>query len=244
MRNPRAGVTLMELLVAVSLVSLLTVGILMAIRVGVDALQKSNQKLFANRRAVGAQRVLEQQIAGFMPVRADCRPGPEAPPNPIPFFQGDPQSMRFVSSFSMQQAWRGHARVLEFQVIPGAEGRGVRLVVNEHLYTGPHGIGSLCLGMAPDPMLGMLVPQFRPVEIGPGSFVIADNLAFCNFQYRQTLITAPFERWTPKWPYREWPTAVRIEMAPLTPDASKLQPLTIMAPIRINRDMALQYGDQ
>src|SRR5688572_5897054 len=118
MRNPRAGVTLMELLVAVSLVSLLTVGILMAMRVGINALQKSNERLIGNRRAAGAQRVLEQQIAGFMPVNADCRISPEAPPTRIPFFQGAPESMRFVSSYSLQEAWRGYARILEFQVIP------------------------------------------------------------------------------------------------------------------------------
>jgi general secretion pathway protein J len=234
----------MELLIAVSLVSLLSVGILMAIRVGLNALGGSKERMIANRRAIGAQRTLEQQIAGFLPVRADCQPMPNVPPVKISFLQGEPQSMRFVSSYSMQEAWRGYARILEFQVIPGQDGRGVRLVVNEHLYTGPAGAGLFCIGIAPDPELGLPVPAFRPIEVGPGSFVIADNLAFCRFGYREALRTPPFERWRPRWVFKEWPTAVRIDMAPLEADPSKLQPLSIVAPIKVNSDPSLQYDDQ
>jgi general secretion pathway protein J len=242
-RTRTAGITLIELLVAVSLVSLLSLGILMAIRVGLNALEKSNQRLVANRRAVGAQRVLEQQIAGFMPVIAECVVTPGAPGTRIPFFQGEPETMRFVSSYSMQEAWRGYARILEFQVIPGAQGRGVRLVVNELMYTGPVSTGMLCVGMAPDLELGTPVPIFRPVMVGPGSFVIADNLAYCRFAYREQIKPPPYERWRQKWVFRDLPTAIRIDMAPLTPDASKLQPLSIATQIHVNRMPLQRYDD-
>ena len=52
-------------------------------------------------------------------------------------FQGDPQTMRFVSSYSLTEAARGLPRLLEYQVIPGEDGNSVRLVVNEIVYTGP-----------------------------------------------------------------------------------------------------------
>jgi prepilin-type N-terminal cleavage/methylation domain-containing protein len=243
MRRGRAGVTLMELLIAVSLISLLSLGILLAIRVGLNALEKSNQRLTANRRAAGAQRVLEQQIAGFMPVTADCMINPGTPGTRIPFFQGEPETMRFVSSYSMQEAWRGYARILEFQVIPGAEGRGVRLVVNEILYTGPMTAGMLCVGMAPDPEMGTPVPIFRPVMVGPGSFVLADKLAYCRFAYREEMKPPPYERWRPRWVFRDLPTAIRIDMAPLEPDASKLQPLSIVTPVHVNRMPLMKYDD-
>jgi len=64
----RAGVTLLELLLAVSLLGLLSAGILMALRVGANAMQKANARLIDNRRMNGVQRILEQEIAGFMPV--------------------------------------------------------------------------------------------------------------------------------------------------------------------------------
>lgn len=231
----RAGVTLIELLIAISLLSLLSVGILMAMRVGLNAIEKANARLMDNRRVFSVQRILEQQLAGFMPEVADCLPGPQAPPVKMPFFQGEPQSMRFVSSYSLGEAARGYPRILEFQVIPGENNAGVRLVVNEHLYTGPLGAGVFCLGRTPDPLSGIPVPRFRPIEIGPSSFVLADRLAYCRFSYREIAPAPLLERWVPVWTKVTWPTAVRVEMAPLEPDSTRLQLVTLVAPIRVNK---------
>jgi len=73
---------------------------------------------------------------------------------------------------------------------------------------------------------------FAPVQAGPNSFVLADKLAYCRFSY----FTIPLDRnlppqWTPSWSYSGWPYAVRIEMAPIEPDPSRLQPITVTAPI-------------
>jgi prepilin-type N-terminal cleavage/methylation domain-containing protein len=235
----RAGVTLMELLIAISLVSLLSVGILMAIRVGLNAMEKANSRLMGNRRVVGAQRVLEQQIAGFMAVAADCRPAPDAPPVRMGFFQGEPDSMRFVSSYSLQEASRGYPRILEYQVIPGENNEGVRLVVNELLYTGPLSTGALCLGPGP-PDQGL---RFRPIEVGPQSFVLADRLAFCRFSYQELRPPPELRRWVPRWVTRQLPVAVRIEMAPLQPDPARLPLLTFTAPIHVDKNPLTQYAD-
>src|SRR5580700_8681125 len=138
----QAGITLIEVVIAVTLLSMLSVGMLATIRMGFDALHKTNSRLMENRRVAGAQRVLEQQLGGFMPVRALCSPGPGMPPTtPFVFFEGQPQSMRLVSTYSLQEAWRGQPRILELQVIPGDQGRGVRLIVNEIPYSGPMSAG-------------------------------------------------------------------------------------------------------
>ena len=79
MRRSRSGVTLIEVLIAVSLLSLLSLGILMALRVGMNAMAKAQKKLMDNRRAAGAQRILAQQLAGFIPVIAEFSPSPDAP---------------------------------------------------------------------------------------------------------------------------------------------------------------------
>ncbi|MEK7404910.1 MAG: hypothetical protein AAB225_07355 [Acidobacteriota bacterium] len=232
----RAGVTLLELLLAVSLLSLLSVSMLMAMRVGFTSMERANKKLMDNRRVVRAQRILEEQIAGFMPLVADCLPDPERPPVKMPFFQGEPQSMRFLSSYSLGEAARGYPRLLEFQVIPGEQNRGVRLVVNEHLYTGPRSAGAFCLGLGPDPL-------YRPIDVGPRSFVLADRLAYCRFFFRETLPPPVLERWAPRWVLAQWPTAVRIEMAPLEPDPARLDPVTLTAPIRVNKIPMVPYVD-
>src|ERR687889_557920 len=69
-RRSERGLTLIEVLIAVTLVSLLSVGILFAIRVGLNAMGRSNARLNENRRVAGAYRVLVQQIEGLIPVIA------------------------------------------------------------------------------------------------------------------------------------------------------------------------------
>jgi hypothetical protein len=233
----------MEVLVAVSLLSLLSAGLLTAMRIGMNTMQKANTTLMDNRRVSGAQRVLEQQLAGFMSVKTLCVAGPDAAPFPIVFFQGEPQSMRLVSTYSLQEAWRGRPRILEFQVIPGDEGVGVRLIVNELPYTGPLSAGQLCLGSLPDPQLGVNVPQFRPIQATPQSFVLADKLAWCRFSYLEPARPPEIERWRPDWVLPRWPIGVRVDMAPLQDNPARLRPLAIFAAIRTNRAPDMVYAD-
>ena len=227
---------MLELLLAVSLLGLLSAGILTALHVGVNAMGKANARLMDNRRMVGVERILEAQIAGFVPVMATYLVGDRQLPAPQPFFQGEPRSMRFVSSYSLAEGWRGYAQILEFQVISGEGGEGVRLVVNEHQYTGPLSAGAFCLGLGPDPMLGVQVPMFRPILVGPQSFVLADRLASCRFFYREMQPFPLGERWVERWILPRWPSAVRIEMAPLATEAVRIPPMSMTAPIRITAE--------
>lgn len=242
MKRSRTGVTLIEVLIAVSLLSLLSVGILLALRVGMSAMDKANRRLMDNRRAVGARRLIEAQLAGLIPVIAVFSPGSDATGVKVPFFEGREQSMRFVSSYSLQEAARGLPQILEFQVIPGEE-RGVRLVVNENLYTGPLSAGAFCLGPGQDPELGVQTQRFIPIVVGPRSFVLADHLAYCRFSYLGVLTNQTLEQWSPAWiPINRWPLGIRIEMASLDTDAGRLKPLTVTAPVHVNRDPNVDYG--
>ena len=228
------GLTLMEVLVAVTLLSLLSVAMFMAMRIGLNSYVKADARLMDNRRVVGAQRIVEEEIEGFVPVLAVCNGGDNLPGTKIAFFQGESEVMRLVSTFSLQGGWRGQPQVLEMFVIPGENGLGVRLVVNETLYTGPAGAGRFCLGAR----------RFLPVEAGPQSFVLADKLAYCRFAY---LMPSPNPNeppaWKPLWTTQTWPLAVRVEMAPLEADASRIQPITVTAPIYLHRNPEIQYGD-
>jgi prepilin-type N-terminal cleavage/methylation domain-containing protein len=242
----QAGVTLIEVIVAVTLLSVLSVAMLFAMRIGLLTFQKANAKLMENRRVAGAQRILEDQIEGLVPVVAPCT-GMEGSLGPrFAFFQGESQNLRLVSAYSLQQGWRGQAQILELTVIPGDKGAGVRLIVNEIPYAGPADAGRLCKGIIPDPNLGTPIPQFAPVEASPSSFVLADKLEFCRFSFltadpRQPL-TPPV--WKASWTMPGWPRGVRIEMAPLQADISTLQPITVTAPIRLRRSPEISYVDQ
>lgn len=231
------GVTLIELLIAVTLVALLSVGMLFAMRVGLNAMQKSNATLMANRRVASVQRILEGQVRNIMPVTALCNPGSEAAPSRIAFFQGELQSMRFVSSFSLHEGDRGLPHILEFQVIPGENGAGVRLVVNEFVYSGPRSTGLFCLGTPP----GAPGPAFRPIETGPMSFVLADKIAYCRFTFKEHLPPYGEGQWLARWNKPFLPTAIRVDIAPLEPNPGRLQLLTLTIPVHITRDPMAHY---
>jgi general secretion pathway protein J len=223
------GVTLMELLIAVTLLSMVMVGLLFALRIGLNAYGKTQTHLMDDRRVAGAQRILTDEIEGMVPLQAHCGGG-----GLTPFFQGEPDRMRLISTYSLQEAWRGRPQILELFVIPGDNG-GVRLVVNEIPYVHPRQAGSLCL--APG--------KYLPVVAGPKSFVLADKLAFCRFSYSsqpEDMLKHP--EWAPVFIGRTWPVAVRIQMAPMTPDYSVLQPITVTAPLRIHRLPEIPYVDQ
>src|ERR1041385_8813761 len=124
-----SGVTLLEILIAVSLLSLLSVGVLMAMRMGFSTMDKTDAHLVQNRRVSNARKIIENEIAGFTFTRAEWRPAPDVVQT-APFMQWDAQTMRFVTAYSLQDAWRGRARIVALQVIPGDRGAGVRLIVN------------------------------------------------------------------------------------------------------------------
>ena len=239
----RSGVTLIEVLIAVSLLSLLSLGILFALRVGMSAMDKANRKLMDNRRVAGTQRILEQQLEGFVPVIALSGPAPGAPSVKVPFFEGRTQGMRFVSSYSLAEASRGVPQILEFLVIPGENARGVRLVVNETPYTGPRSAGLFCLGPGRDPELGVETQRFLPIAAGPRSFVLADRLAYCRFSFLEVNLEKDLEQWSPNWVLPAWPVGIQIEMASLESDAARLKPVTVTAPVHVNRIPVFDYGD-
>jgi prepilin-type N-terminal cleavage/methylation domain-containing protein len=238
------GVTLLELLIAVTLVSLLSVGILYAMRIGLVTLERTNERVLANRRVLGAERILDQQVANMMVVKTVCNgPRDDMGNGMMPFFQGEPAQMRFVTSYSIGAAGRGFPQVVEFALIPGEKNRGVRLVVNERPYTGPASIDFLCRGIGTDPATGQPAGQFLPVELGLAPFVIADRLASSRIAYQ---IADPRTRkkvWTSHFTGVLPPAAIRIEMVPIESDPGKLSMSTLLLPVRVYRNSRLAYRD-
>ena len=232
-KRPQAGITLMELMISVVLLSLLSLGLMFALRIGLNAYSKTQSRLMDNRRVAGAQRILEEELEGLVPVVALCNAGATGGGAKAPFFQGQSDTMRLVSTFSLDGAWRGVPQILEIFVIPGKDGKGVRLVVNEIPYTGPAGAGRFCIGLH----------QYLPASPSPKSFVLADQLAFCRFSYLDDMPDGRPRMWAPLFAGANWPKAVRVEMAPLVPDPARLQPISLTAPIRIHRGPEITYDD-
>ncbi|HTW67139.1 MAG TPA: prepilin-type N-terminal cleavage/methylation domain-containing protein [Bryobacteraceae bacterium] len=237
-----AGVTLMELMIAVLLLSLLSVAMVLTLRVALSAMNKTDSRLMANRRVASVERILNEEIAGMIPVTANCTAGGKRGAT-LMFFEGQAQSMRLASTYSLHQGARGVPMILEYQVIPGENNEGVRLVVNETWYTGPRGAGALCIGMGRDPNTGVFGPIFAPIQIGSNSFVLSDRLAYCQFSFRDSHSHRQ-PLWVDHWVAQTYPDAIRVSLAPLAPDAGRLQPVTLTVPIRLTRLPFANYQEE
>ena len=58
----QAGVTLIELMIAITLVAALSTGMLMAMRTGLLTLDKTDARLQSDRRVMGVERILSRQL--------------------------------------------------------------------------------------------------------------------------------------------------------------------------------------
>ncbi len=246
MRSMRrtAGITLIEVLIAVTLLALLSVGMMLSMRIGIAALTRTDRKLMENRRIAGAQRILEQQLEGLFPITVPCGALGESRERFV-FFSGQPNTLTMASSFSLQEASRGRPQVLQFFTIPDEDGSGVRLVVNEFPFTGMVGIAPMCVGVDPNGEDGARLARFIPPSAGPKSFVLADHLKWVRFVY----LAAPKKpaepgRWLPTWNVFGWPYGIQIQMQPLEPSPARLQPVTVTAPMYMNRNPGVQYEDR
>ncbi|HKD07624.1 MAG TPA: prepilin-type N-terminal cleavage/methylation domain-containing protein [Bryobacteraceae bacterium] len=236
--NKESGVTLIEILIAVSLLSLLSVGALMAMRIGLSTMDKTDTHLEHNRRVANSQKIVEDEIAGFVPTMAMWHAGTQVS-RPTPFVEWRPQSMRFVTSYSLREAWRGTLQIAEFTVIPGDKSQGVRLIVNEIPYTGPAQTGQMIAGFDNE------VPQFAPIIPGAESFVLADRLAYCRFRYLEPRPEPPLRVWRDDWVLQRhiFPLGIRIEMAPLDDAPGELHVSTVTVPLASTRLPGVGYFD-
>ena len=240
----RAGVTLIEILVAVSLLSLLTAGILITMHLGLNTMDKTDARLVHNRRVVNARKIIESEVDGFRFTMATFRPQ-IGTLRTITFFEAQPQSMRFVSSYSLQDAWRGQLQIAALRVVPGENNQGVRLILNEMPYTGPVQAGQSIAGIDQDPETHIQITRYAPpVVAGPESFVLADRLELCRFWYLEPERGAIPQSWRADWIRPEvLPLGIRIEMAPLDKTGADLHVSTVTVKLNVNLAPGAQYAD-
>jgi len=222
------GFTLMELVVAITLVAAIATGMLMAMRGGLLSLNKIQSRLEENRHALGIQRILTTQLNGVIPVRTNCS-GQNSPFA----FRGNASSLQMVSTFSISEGTRGAPHIVEYQVAPD-EGGTVKLMVYERLYAGPASLTGFC-------------GEAIAIQGSPQFLMAAGRLGYCRFSYRQIDPDTQFRgpNWVPAWGFPDMPTGVRIEMAPAAPDPTRLPVLAVTAILRVNRSIEdLPYVDQ
>ena len=210
----------------------------MAMRIGFNTMDKTDTHLVQNRRVVNSRKIIENEFNGLTVTQALWSPAP-GNVQIVPFLEWEPKQMRFVTSYSLQDAWRARPQIAALTVIAGEHNEGVRLIVNETPYTGQPQAGQFIAGINNGAVL------FAPVLPDATSFVLADRLAYCRFSYLEPRFEPPFRLWRPDWIRNDiLPIAVRIEMEPLDKTPAELRMTTVTVPLPVTRSPAfLNYTD-
>ena len=160
----RAGFTLLELLVSVTLMGLLAVAIHIGFRIGTNAWAKGDSRLESIRTSQYSVELLSRQISSMVPYysRQKINDGFLD----VLLFQGVPRGMRFVTSFSAQSRSAGGLRLVEY-FVSSSNRKGLNaLLVNER-------------PLPDDPKLSRFV--FRDIVRGDNNTV---NVDFFEFRAR------------------------------------------------------------
>ena len=224
MRRRRAGFTLIELIVAITLVSAIVAGMLAALRGGLLTLERVGTRIQESRGALGLDQMIRRQIGGVLPAVGDCAQNATMAVR-SPLFRGNPSAMFFVTSYSMTEGARGYPRLVEYRVLPNNDGTS-RLVVEEMLFASPATTTKFC---SPP---GLLRPLERPQQ----SMVLAPRLASARIFYREVNpATRLGGAWLAEWTASNLPYAIRIDLEPAA---------SITVPLHISREYQEVYADR
>ena len=220
-----AGFTLLELVVSITMVSLLATTILVSWRVASSAWQRANVRVREQGKVTATHQLLEEQMASMVPYGVRSTQG-----LPEMFFQGEPQAARFISRYSMAGRSRSGLYLIEYQVRRQADGTW-QLLMNEFPVMASEQLGGLVVGAEAVPE-GRVI-RFLPVERGPHTRVLLEGLRECRLEYYRPARFAEPGGWTDQWVdlNQELPRGMAIR-ASAGSESGGLRPVSIVAAIR------------
>ena len=221
----QAGVTLLELLVAITIVSLLATTALFAWRVGVSGWEKASTQLEHDQTVLAVHELLTRQIASMTPYQAPSERGGQ-----VMFFQGEAETARFVSRHSLRERAASGLYLVEYHVTEQADGTR-QLVLQEKPVAGTEELAARVAGIEAES--GVMRVRFQPFARGSEAVVLLEGLRECRLEYYQGPTPGRPGAWTSEWigNANEVPTAMRIR-ATGREDSGDLEPVTITVMVR------------
>lgn len=240
-RESLAGLTLIEVAVAIALLGLVVAAAVTATGSGLQAWIAARDTAALNRRDGNWNDQFLAAVAAMIPMAALA----ESASSPVQvFFQGTPRGMRFVTGHAPSGRGRGGIRLVEVRS-ERAAGRAA-LVLRD----GPCP-DAVTLGALLDAPMNASSHAQPSQAAAPGSGrawsrVVADDLAECRFRYLADP-ARPGEsgKWVSLWVDREAvPRAVRIEWKPRTDGHSSSITAAVMVGSRGLRNSPAWYRER
>lgn len=218
------GFTLMELLVSMTIISLLAVTILFGWRIAAGAWGRASQLVDEQRRVAAIDQVLETQMAEMLPATPWLRQG-----NAAVFFQGEPRTARFLSRYSLVNRSRSGLYLVEYQISDGPSGTQ-QLLLNESPVENQDELGTLRAD-APQ-SADSSQPRFVSFERTPQTRVMLEEITGAHFEYYQPAGPLGPGGWVSRWQGQanELPRAMAIRFS-ANPAPNRLQPAAVVARI-------------
>lgn len=226
------GVTLIELIIAISLVAAISAGMLSAFRMGLTTLDRTQLRLEDNRIAVSKLDTIRRHIGGAMPANGLCQGGLQPVLNTV--FRGDAANLLLATNESLTEGSRGYPRIALYRILPNLDGT-FRLTVEEYWFSGPYSTIPFC-------QAGGLIRQPMVPAPPESTLVLFERLGAARFEYRQlSLATHLGLKWQDNWVSFTLPYAVRLHLAapPGSPPRMPLGVITI--PFHITKEPGQEY---
>lgn len=197
--KPENGFTLLEMMVAVTLVAMMAAGIWSVFRTSLRAWSRGTETIDASQRQRNVLDMVRKQLASAYPLTP---PPDEATPVSVnPIFRGTETGLSFVSLNSLRFLDSPGLTLVHYEVAQDERG-GVALVEREERYLGR-------------------IPDSESETASAVTTPLFDNLAQCYFEYRSD--EDGEEPWVREWDAAErgqLPAAVAVNMASVEADGS------------------------
>lgn len=224
-RRARSGFTLLELLIAMTILSLLATTALFGWRIAASAWQKANSHLQESRAILETNQLLLEQMSSVVFYRALTASGASEL-----FFQGEPQTARFVSRYSLTDRASSGLYRIEYQIVEQTDGTK-QLLLNEFPVRSRQELGALIVDSETTSDGKVLI--FAPFAHMARTRVLLEGLKECRFEYYEPPLPSKPGIWKERWIANtpELPRSIAIRLVSQT-DSADLKPVSIVAAIR------------
>jgi general secretion pathway protein J len=178
-RKTQHGVTLIELLVAITLLGFVSLGLLFAMRIGIGAWQHGDARMAADRAVVTAGDLISAQLAGAQARNVGW--GVREQRVSFLLFDGAADRLQFLTRYSVAGRERGGSYLAEYWFEHNARNE-CRLLYNEYPFRSDNDAAAVVEQLTQDRM-GQVVVQYRAPHAGPNTRILYTGLHDCAFEY-------------------------------------------------------------